>query len=508
MLQPEQILHNRYQLKQQLGQIAGRQTWLAQDLAIQPPEPVVLKLLICGESMQWHDLTLFEREAQVLRQLNHPQIPKYRDSFSIDDRLLWFGLVQEYIPGASLKQLLAQGKHFHQRQVRQIATNLLHLLIYLHELSPPVLHRDIKPSNLIWGEDDYIYLVDFGAVQDKAAAEGSTFTVVGTYGYAPMEQFGGRAVAASDLYALGATLIHLLTGVSPAQLPHKDLRIQFADRVSLDSSFVEWIEQMTEPDVARRFQTARQALEALRATQEPHTEQTPPSEFAGLPANARQPELSHERSLTFTPRRLHRTSSNAFNTKISLYPLGIRISKFFGSVFARKFSPWCQNQNQLVLHQTNEDLLIKVPNIRINPWELAVVVPIVSAILFISPRFITSIASIGLPLVYILFIAINLLFFALSIYWKLLPVFVQFSAGKFSIYKKPFGTNFKIANGSIEDISDVFHTLKTFWNGKHIYKERVVIIQTIYREYYFGKQLSWAECRWLVDVIQDWLNLR
>lgn len=75
MLQPEQILHNRYQLKQQLGQLAGRQTWLAQDLAVQPAQPVVLKLLICGESMQWNDLRLFEREAQVLRQLNHPQIP-------------------------------------------------------------------------------------------------------------------------------------------------------------------------------------------------------------------------------------------------------------------------------------------------------------------------------------------------------------------------------------------------------------------------------------------------
>ncbi|NES24463.1 MAG: protein kinase, partial [Symploca sp. SIO3E6] len=173
MLQPQQILQDRYQLQQQLGQIvAGRQTWLANDLAVQPAEPVVLKLLICGESMQWHDLKLFEREAQVLQQLDHPQIPQYRDSFSIDDRLLWFALVQEYIPGFSLKQRLAQGKHFSQKQVRQLATNVLHLLIYLHELSPPVLHRDIKPSNLIWGEDNYIYLVDFGAVQDKAAAEG------------------------------------------------------------------------------------------------------------------------------------------------------------------------------------------------------------------------------------------------------------------------------------------------------------------------------------------------
>jgi serine/threonine protein kinase len=174
---------------------------------------------------------LFEREAQVLKQLNHPRIPQYRDYFAIDDRMLWFGLVQDYIPGTSLKDLLSQGKRFSQEQVRQIAVEVLQILIYLHELNPPVLHRDIKPSNLILGDDGQVYLVDFGAVQDRAAKEGATFTVVGTYGYAPMEQFGGRTVPASDLYALGTTLIHLLTGIAPADLPQDDLRIQFSDKV-------------------------------------------------------------------------------------------------------------------------------------------------------------------------------------------------------------------------------------------------------------------------------------
>lgn len=81
------------------------------------------------------------------------------------------------------------------------------------------MHRDIKPSNLIWGEDQHVYLVDFGAVQAQAAVTGVTFTVVGTSGYAPLEQFWGRAVAASDLYALGATLIHLLTGAFWVRTP-------------------------------------------------------------------------------------------------------------------------------------------------------------------------------------------------------------------------------------------------------------------------------------------------
>lgn len=265
MLHFGQVLQGRYQLKQKLGRSSSRQTWLAADLQSLPNQLVIVKLLAFGDEVQWDEVKLFEREAQVLKQLNHPQIPKYRDYFCVDDRLLWFGLVQEYIPGSSLKELLNQGKRFTQQQVRQIAIEVLNILVYLHELNPPVLHRDIKPSNLIWGEDEQVYLVDFGAVQDKAAKEGATFTVVGTYGYAPMEQFGGRAVPASDLYALGATLIHLLTGVVPADLPQQNLQIQFADRVSSSPSMVGWLQKLSEPALERRFSSARLALVALES---------------------------------------------------------------------------------------------------------------------------------------------------------------------------------------------------------------------------------------------------
>jgi serine/threonine protein kinase len=258
---------SRYQLQKQLGTNAGRQTWLAIDLRTSPAELVIVKLLAFSPQMQWDEFKLFEREAQVLQQLNHPRIPRYRDYFSLDrhigEGLCWFGLVQECIPGASLRQLLNEGKRFTETQVRKIAKDILEILIYLHELNPPVLHRDIKPSNLIYTENGQIYLVDFGAVQNQAATEGVTFTVVGTTGYAPLEQFWGKTVPASDLYALGATLIHLLTGTAPADLPQRDLRIQFADRVSIDSTFICWIEALTAPDLDRRFSSARLALKSL-----------------------------------------------------------------------------------------------------------------------------------------------------------------------------------------------------------------------------------------------------
>ncbi|PMB12470.1 serine/threonine protein kinase, partial [Fischerella thermalis CCMEE 5319] len=249
MLEAGEILCNRYQLQEKLGQDASRQTWLAQDLAKQPQERVVVKLLILSPQMQWDEQKLFEREAQVLKNLNHPRIPKYRDYFVLEhqsgSKFPWFGLVQSYIPGTSLQKLIDKGQRFSESQVEKIAVEVLSILVYLHELNPPVLHRDIKPSNLIWGEDKRVYLVDFGAVQDQAVLEGATFTVVGTYGYVPIEQFAGRAVPASDLYALGATLIHLLTGMSPADLPHRDARIHFTDRVSVDLGFVNWIGKLT-----------------------------------------------------------------------------------------------------------------------------------------------------------------------------------------------------------------------------------------------------------------------
>ena len=263
MLTTGQILQERYLLDELLSDRPAHQTWLATDLAATAePTRVVVKLLAVGA--KWDELKLFEREAQVLKQLHHPRIPQYYASFRMDDPTLWVGLVETYIPGPNLKTLLSEGKRFTQSDIEQIAQQVLQILKDLHGVNPPVLHRDIKPSNLIWTSDQQIYLVDFGAVQDPAAAQGGSFTVVGTYGYTPMEQFGGRAVPASDLYALGATLIHLLTGVAPADLLQPDLNLKFSDRISLSSDLTSWLQRMTDPNLAQRFSNAEQALAALR----------------------------------------------------------------------------------------------------------------------------------------------------------------------------------------------------------------------------------------------------
>ncbi|HEY9664171.1 MAG TPA: serine/threonine-protein kinase, partial [Allocoleopsis sp.] len=218
-------LHGRYQIRRQLSRKAGRRSLLAYDLQTQTQ--VVVKLLTLGNEFEWNDLKLFEREAETLKSLAHPAIPRYLDYFELDlSNSKGFALVQSYIEGQSLEDFVKVGRTFNEAEIKQIARALLDILVYLHGFSPPVIHRDIKPSNVLMGDRSahsvgQVYLVDFGSVQTLAAQEGGTVTVVGTYGYMPPEQFGGRTVPASDLYSLGATLIYLTTSTHPADLPQK-----------------------------------------------------------------------------------------------------------------------------------------------------------------------------------------------------------------------------------------------------------------------------------------------
>ena len=261
-----EILLERYEVQQQLGKKAGRRTLLACDLQTQ--ELVLVKILSFNKEFEWNDLKLFEREAETLKALSHPAIPSYLDYFELDSpNSRGFALVQSYIPAKSLEAQLEAGRSFSEEEVKQLAKAILEILKYLHGRQPPVIHRDIKPSNILLtnrsgnsvGE---VYLVDFGSVQ-TIARRSSTMTVVGTYGYMPPEQFNGRATPASDLYSLGATLIYLVTGQHPGDLPQIDLRIEFEQVANISSGFRIWLRQMTEPIASQRLTSAKDALQAL-----------------------------------------------------------------------------------------------------------------------------------------------------------------------------------------------------------------------------------------------------
>ncbi|WP_346289992.1 serine/threonine-protein kinase [Sphaerothrix gracilis] len=262
-----QIIGDRYQIQQSLGR-SGQQTFLALDL--QARQPVVLKLLKFGGDLNWEQVRLFEREASILQQLSHEAIPRYLDSFELDlPQCRGFALVQTYLEAKSLEDHLQAGRSFSEAEVEQIAEQLLDILAYLHAQKPAIIHRDIKPSNVLLRDRSghrvgQVYLVDFGAVQNLVAAKGSTITVVGTYGYMPPEQFGGRATPASDLYSLGATLIYLVTGTHPADLPQENLRIRFEAKARLSGNLKRWLRRMTEPSLEKRFSSVEQARQALQ----------------------------------------------------------------------------------------------------------------------------------------------------------------------------------------------------------------------------------------------------
>jgi len=267
-----QVLGERYEVQQQLGKKAGRRTLLARDLLT--GEFVVIKILSFCSDFEWDDLKLFEREAETLKSLSHPSIPSYLDYFEVNSPVLrGFALVQTYISAQTLEQYLKSGRTFTEAEVTEIAKALLEILQYLHGRQPPIIHRDIKPSNILLSNRSgnsvgQLYLVDFGSVQTVAVNEGRTMTVVGTYGYMPPEQFGGRTVPASDLYSIGATLIYLACGIHPADLPQKDFRIQFEQAVNLSQALTSWLKQMTEPNLERRFISASVSLKALEHPKE------------------------------------------------------------------------------------------------------------------------------------------------------------------------------------------------------------------------------------------------
>ncbi len=262
----QEILLERYQVQQELGKKAGRRSLLTRDL--QTLELVVVKILSFGNEFEWNDLKLFEREAETLKALSHPAIPRYLDYFELNSpNSKGFALVQSYIPAPSLEAQLKAGRSFSEEEVKELAKAILEILKYLHGRQPPVIHRDIKPSNILLtnrsgnsvGE---VYLVDFGSVQ-TIARRSSTIIVMGTYGYVPPEQFNGRAIPASDLYSLGATLIYLVTGQHPADLPLTDLRLEFEPVANINPTFSSWLRRMTEPIASKRLISAEDALQAL-----------------------------------------------------------------------------------------------------------------------------------------------------------------------------------------------------------------------------------------------------
>lgn len=218
---------------------------------------VALKELAFVQSPGAETVAAFEREAKFLRALEHPGIPRFCAAFEEGTGVhTRYYLAQELVSGVSLADRLAD--HWYaEKEILDIARQVLVVLAYLQSLSPMVFHRDIKPANLIRRADGTIAVVDFGAAHVQGTTVGST--TIGTFGYMPVEQMAGQVDATTDGYALGATLLHLLTRTEPWRL----LQGAVLGPVNVSAPVRAFLHKLTAPEPRDRYANAAAALAAL-----------------------------------------------------------------------------------------------------------------------------------------------------------------------------------------------------------------------------------------------------
>lgn len=260
----------RYVVERQLATGGQGVAYLARDTEISAKDmnntaarnaKVVLKEFVLpvytSRNVRKQALERFENEARILEELDHPQIVKLIDFFLEDHRAY---LVLEHIDGMSLRQIVQQGGPLPLSEIISLSIQMCDVLEYLHSLSPAVVHRDFTPDNLILDSTGRLVLIDFNVAQQKQWT--TTSTVVGKHAYLPAEQFRGKPVPQSDLYAMGATLYFLFSGQDPQPITSSHPRKFDA---SVSEVFDEIVSKLTHTEPEERYQTASDARQALQS---------------------------------------------------------------------------------------------------------------------------------------------------------------------------------------------------------------------------------------------------
>jgi serine/threonine protein kinase len=279
MLTPDTVLQGRYRIIRQLGQGGMGAVYEAIDQRLDTT--VALKeTLFADERLRKQ----FEREARLLARLHHPALPRVSDHFSEGDGQF---LVMQFIPGDDLSEMMTQKRGpFPPDQVLTWADQLLDALDYLHTQDPQIVHRDIKPQNLKLTARGQIILLDFGLAKGQAGEISRVTTAASIFGYtpnyAPLEQIQGLGTdSRSDLYALGATLYHLMTGVKPPDALTRAAALvngqpdPLVSASEVNESIAKEIDQVLAKAMAQgreqRYATASEMRKALHGTEQAST---------------------------------------------------------------------------------------------------------------------------------------------------------------------------------------------------------------------------------------------
>ena len=201
-------------------------------------------------------------EADILKKLNHPGLPKIIDIIEKKD-VIW--MVMEFIEGKTLKEVLKERGRIQETEVLSWGKQLCEVLSYLHSRTPPIIYRDLKPDNIILKKTGRLVLIDFGTAREYCYEKNSTDTTyLGTRGYAAPEQYGGMGQTdeRTDIYCLGATMYHLVTGMDPSAPPYEIRPIKQINP-ALSSGLEKIILKCTQKEPANRYQSCAELLYAL-----------------------------------------------------------------------------------------------------------------------------------------------------------------------------------------------------------------------------------------------------
>ncbi|MBL8148414.1 MAG: protein kinase [Blastocatellia bacterium] len=219
-LEPGSLLYDRYQIVKRVGGGGMGNVYMARDKRLADVLRAVKEMIemFSDEGQRKKAVEDFEREAQLLASLEHPSIPTIYDYFIAEGR---YYLVMKFIGGGDLAGRLksAPKGYLDERTVAEWGAQICDVLSYIHLQNPPIIYRDLKPANLmIDDKTNRVMLVDFGIARFVAPTQKGV-TAIGTMGYAPPELFSGKVESRSDIYSLGATMFHLLTGADPQDNP-------------------------------------------------------------------------------------------------------------------------------------------------------------------------------------------------------------------------------------------------------------------------------------------------
>lgn len=320
LLPAQHRLHGRYVIERKLAQGGQSAVYLAADLASGGARRAVKEMsqahLLPAERER--AINHFVREAQMLAQLAHPSLAKVHEYFVEEDKHY---LAMEYVPGHTLEdEMIELGRPLEWEPVIRWGIVLCDVLTYLHAQQPPIVYRDLKPANVMLTPRGDLKLIDFGIARRLLPARTRDTAQLGTDGYAPLEQYASHSEPRSDLYALGASLYHLLTGRVPENAPMRSTGNALVAIHTISPQVPAAVEQVVmralqiQPE--DRFPTADALRFALAQLLQPD-----PSRAAEATPDRRPQPTGGARATLGPPKSVARTTAAPVGPKLHIWPL-------------------------------------------------------------------------------------------------------------------------------------------------------------------------------------------